>query len=230
MRKRTLHSNKVIFSRKWKIQLLFACSVLFFLFLIGDAMLKPAIREAAEASSVYLAMKAINDAVYQKLGAEGILYHDIVSLEKDQNGQVAALHTDIIKINSMKAEISDLVLDALYMIDTSTISIPLGNAFGIDFLSGKGPRIPVEILPIGFATTTCGSEFSSAGINQTKHRITMTVSVSISILLPLDRVTTVVTSDIPVAETVLVGSVPDSYTNIVDTRDLIEQGIDYAME
>jgi len=117
----------------------------------------------------------------------------------------------------------------LRTIDTSTVSIPIGNATGINFLSGKGPKIPLEIIPVGSVSASCGSEFTSAGINQTRHRLTMIVTASVTILLPRDSVTSVVTTEVNIAETVLVGSVPDTYTNIVDTRDLIEQGIDYAM-
>ena len=212
----------------FRIALLLLAGLLLFLGI--DAKLKPMIREYAKSNAAYLAGKAIHDAVNREIGEQGIQYTDLVTLEKDNTGKVTALYTNIVKLNSLQSQFADLVLDELQEIESSVIEVPLGNATGIDFFSGRGPNIPIEIIPLGSVDIACGSEFTSGGINQTQHRLIMTVTASVTVLLPRDSVTASVTSDISIAETILVGTVPESFTNIVDTRDLIEQGIDYTLE
>ncbi len=204
--------------------------IILFTVLSIDAKLKPTIREYAKSTGSYYATKAINDAVIDEIASNEIKYLDLVSLEKDNNGGITALYTNIVKINELKAKVANLVLDKLRSLDESAISVPFGNASGINLFSGRGPDIPIKIIPIGSITTSCASQFSSAGINQTRHSIIMEVVASVTIVLPRDRITTKIHSEVNIAETILVGNVPESYTNIVDTRDLIEKGIDYALE
>ncbi len=195
----------------------------------ADAKLRPAVREYALSRASYLATKAINDAVNEELEKDGPEYLDLVTLEKDDSGRVTALHTNIIKVNSLKARMSNIIIEELSDLDSSQISVPLGNATGIDFLSGKGPQIDVEIIPLGSAAADFKSAFSSAGINQTRHRITMEISADITVLLPRDAVTQTVTTQVNVAETIIVGVVPDSYTNIEDDRSAEEKVIDFTL-
>ena len=108
---------------------------------------------------------------------------------------------------------------------TSTI-----NDAGIDLLSGIGPIIHIEVVPLGQATAAFGSEFTSAGINQTRHSITMQVSATVTIILPRESIETEVTTHVDVAETVIVGVVPDSYTNVEDATggDMTEKIFNYV--
>ena len=110
------------------------------------------------------------------------------------------LKTNVIKVNQLKTSVTDAVLTCLGEIDTSELSVPLGNAIGGGLLSGRGPRIPVKLLPIGTVTTDFASAFSSAGINQTRHQIIMHVTASIRVILPGGSVTTDVTLPVNVAE------------------------------
>lgn len=196
----------------------------------ADARLRPAVREYALTRASYLATKAINDAVNEELETDEIDYLDLVTLEKDDSGRVTALHTNIIKVNNLKSKMSNIIIEELSRLDTSQIAVPLGNATGIDFFSGMGPNIDIEIIPLGSASTDFKSAFSSAGINQTRHRITMEISADVTILLPRDAVTQTVTTQVNVAETVIVGIVPDSYTNIEDSRSAEEKVIDFTLE
>ncbi len=231
MRKRQyMHARNSNKNSPWFFRISAIILAIVLTFLAIDEKLKPTIREYAKASGTYYATKAINDAVNEEIADSGIKYLDLVTLEKDNNGEIAALYTDIVKINTLKSKIASVLLNKLTTLSTSKLSIPFGNASGINLFSGRGPNIPIKIAPIGSITTSCISQFTSAGINQTKHSITMEVTANVTIILPRDSISTEVHSQVVIAETVLVGSVPESYTNIVDTRDLIEQGIDYALE
>ncbi len=231
MRRRAyMHARNRNKNSSWLFGISVFVLVTVLLFLGIDEKLKPTIREYAKASGTYYATKAINDAVNEEIANSGIKYLDLVTLEKDNNGEIAALYTDIVKINTLKSQVASVLLNKLTTLDSSKISIPFGNASGINLFSGRGPSIPIKIAPIGSISTSCISQFTSAGINQTKHSITMEITANVTIILPRDSISTEVHSQVVIAETILVGSVPESYTNIVDTRDLIEQGIDYALE
>jgi len=210
-------------------QLAVAVLIIVVILFCADAKLRPAVREYALTRASYLATKAINDAVNEELEADEVDYLDLVTLEKDDSGRVTALHTNIIKVNNLKAKMSNIIIEELSSLDTSSIAVPMGNATGIDFLSGKGPKVDVEIIPLGSASADFKSAFSSAGINQTRHRITMEISADVTVLLPRDAVTQTVTTHVNVAETIIVGVVPDSYTNIEDERSAEEKVIDFTL-
>ncbi len=184
-----------------------------------DIRLRPIIRDYSYSRAVYLATSTINDAVNEEISNSGVEYNDLIYLEKDDTGRVTALHTNIVKINKLKASVTNYVIDKLNELDTSPLSIPLGTISGIDMLSGMGPIIQIKVVPLGQATAAFGSEFTSAGINQTRHSITMQVSATVTIMLPRESIETEVTTHVDVAETVIVGVVPDSYTNVDDSPD-----------
>ena len=121
------------------------------------------------------------------------------------------------KINLLKVNITDNVLDRINQLDTTVLNIPIGNIINGEILSGVGPRIPVKLLPIATAETKFATAFTSAGINQTRHQILVEVTVYISVVLPGMRAASEVTSQVSVAETIIVGNVPNTYTYLEDT-------------
>ena len=189
--------------------LILLLSILFAFFLL-DAKLRPVIRDYSYSRAVYLATSTINDAVNEEIANSGVEYNDLIYLEKDDSGRVTALHTNIVKINKLKASVTNYVIEQLSELDTTPLAIPLGT------ISGVGPTIHIKIVPLGQATAAFGSAFTSAGINQTRHSITMQVSATVTIILPRESIETEVTTHVDVAETVIVGVVPDSYTNVED--------------
>jgi len=185
-------------------------------FLFFSGKLRPVIREYAESRAVNLASASIHDAVEAVLSKGEIGYRDLITLEKDAEGHVTALHTNIVAVNRLKAEIASAVIADLSSIDTAALAIPLGTVTGMELLSGLGPRLRVELVPLGEAFAAFGSRFTSAGINQTRHSIVMEVTAAVTILLPGEEIQAEVRSTVDVAETVIVGVVPDSYTNVED--------------
>lgn len=185
-------------------------------FLLMDLQLRPQIREWGQARARYLATQAINQAISQELEENGEEYQDLVRFEKDQFGQILAVQTDVVKVNTMKsrmiARVSQKLNDA-----AAVIRIPLGNATGMDLLYGRGPKIPLRMIPLGSANADFVSVFTNAGINQTRHQVVIEAEVELNVLAPGSETTLAVSSRISVAETVLIGNVPDSYTYL-DTQ------------
>lgn len=194
-----------------------------------DNHFRPIITQMAKVRVDYLASKAINEAIMQKIDDGTLDYGKMVYFEKDIYGQVTALKTDMIRVNKLKSEIINEVLDAVEGIGTSDLGIPLGNIINGDLFSGRGPRIPVRIMPLGTASANFRHEFESAGINQTRHQIMMEVQVEIDVLMPGYNAETVVAVDVTVAETIIVGAVPDSYTHFEDGGRIFSESEQYAI-
>jgi sporulation protein YunB len=172
----------------------------------------PLTEELALASISDIASNVINQAVQEQLEDESVSYSTLVQLERDSDGSITALTTNMQEMNRFKTGLLTRLDEDVTQIDPDEVSIPLGNLTGIQLLSGRGPSIPVKILSLSSSDAEFQGEFSDAGINQTLHRITLTVSLDLLILLPSGTVTDHVTTRVPVAETVLLGPVPESYT------------------
>ena len=170
-----------------------------------------------------IVVEAVSDAIQ---GGE-IDYGVLVEFEKDDNGHVTALKSNMAAFNRLQSRISDDILLRLSEVSTTTLSIPVGTLTGSSLLAGRGPVIKIKMQSVGSTTASFRNTFSSAGINQTRHQILLDVHVNVSILLPGFRTSTKVSNEISVAETVIVGSVPENYTYFSTRPEEID---DYAEE
>ena len=153
----------------------------------------------------------INDAVAAQIAAENIEYDRIVYFEKDLNGKITALKTNIGEVNRIKTDTLNTINDEILDIDHSDLGIPLGSLFLPEVLSGKGPQIPVKILSIRNSDGYFESSFTHAGINQTLHQVHMFVLVDVAVLVLGRTMIFTVESDVVIAETIIVGDVPDTF-------------------
>lgn len=230
------HQRRIFSRYRGKSNAFMLCVIIliavnFVAFIQIDRHIRPIIRDLAVARIRSIGTKAINDAVTYELETKKGQYDGIVVFSRNKDGEVTALSTDMMKINLLKSEITNIVVASISAIDTSQINIPLGNILGGGILSGRGPRIPIKIVPLGTANAQFISMFSSAGINQTLHRIIMEPTVTIGILLPGFSTTSEITAQITIAENVIVGSVPDNYTYIDDTEtSLLGKINDYSRQ
>lgn len=153
----------------------------------------------------------INDAIDQQIEAGDIHYDRIVYFEKDLNGRITALKTNMSEVNRLKTCTLNIINDEILALDTSDIGIPLGSIFLPELLSGQGPIIPVQIISIRNSDAFFTSNFTQAGINQTLHQLSMSVLVDVSVLVLGETASFTVTSEVVVAETIIVGDVPDTF-------------------
>jgi len=174
--------------------------------------LTPTVKSMAMSASKNVVTSAVNNAIAAKLDSGDLDYYKLIQLEKNTDGQVTALVCDMARINLLKTLITQEIITGLTEKNYANIGIPIGNLIGGSLLSGKGPRIPIRIIAVSSASTDFKNLFSTSGINQTRHRIVITVKVEISVLIPGSVTQEEVTTSLTVAETVVVGTVPDSYT------------------
>ena len=199
-----------------KIRSLFRFSLLLLvlsiiLILVFRSRYREVIRELAETQVKNTTSDLTNDAIAKQI-ADGIIQYDrIVFFEKDLDGKITALKTNMSEVNRLKTDILNIINDEILALDTSDIGIPLGSLFLPELLSGKGPIIPVHILSIRNSDASFSSNFVQAGINQTLHQLIMVVSVDVAILVLGQTGSFTITSEVVVAETVIVGDVPNTF-------------------
>lgn len=153
----------------------------------------------------------INDAIDAQIENGTVQYDRIVFFEKDLNGRITALKTNMSEVNRLKTDILNLINDEILAMDTTDMAIPLGSLLFPELLSGKGPGIPVHILSIRNSDADFTSHFSQAGINQTLQQLIMEVRVDVTVLVLGDTDSFTVSSQVVVAETIIVGDVPQTF-------------------
>ena len=175
-----------------------------------NARLRPILFELAITQTSNCITAAIDRAVSE----QAISYNDLVSLERSASGEIVALTSNMAQANILRAQLLETTLDALKNLETMEFMIPLGTIFDWDMLSGRGPDIGVCVLYTGTASSEFENSFSSAGINQTCHQIVFRVQAEISILLPGRQEKATVDTRVCVAETIIVGKVPETYLDL----------------
>lgn len=152
----------------------------------------------------------INDAIDRQIETGNIQYDRMVYFEKDLDGRITALKTNMSEVNRLKTDILNLINDDILALSTDDLGIPLGNLILPEIMSGKGPEIPVQILSIRNSDASFSSNFSEAGINQTLQQMNMHVSVDVSVLVLGRSNSFTISSQVVVAETIIVGDVPNT--------------------
>lgn len=188
------------------VLLLSVVALLVFRWQFGDAICSLAQTQVKNATS-----DLINRAIDEQIELGNIQYDRIVYFEKDLNGRITALKTNIGEVNRLKTDILSIINAAILGQDDTDLGIPLGSLILPELLSGRGPQIPVRIITIRNSDADFSSFFSEAGINQTLQQLTMNVSVDIAILVLGRTESFTVTSQVVVAETIIVGQVPETY-------------------
>ena len=180
----------------------------------------------AASGSLNVGGEAVNEAIQNG----DISYQQLISLEKDNDGKVTAVHSNMAAFNRLQAQILDIILAKIDQVSARELSIPVGTLTGSALLAGRGPRIHVRMESVGSSSARFNNQFESAGINQTKHQIILQVDVSVSIFLPGFTTATKVSTAVTVAETVIVGTVPGTYTYFATAPDTYQEDLkDYIL-
>lgn len=153
----------------------------------------------------------INDAIDRQIEDGNIQYDRMVYFEKNLDGRITALKTNMSEVNRLKTDILNLINDEILALSTDDLGIPIGSLILPEFLSGRGPNIPIEIMSIRNSDASFSSNFTEAGINQTLQQMNMHVSVDVTVLVLGKTESFTISSQVVVAETIIVGDVPDTY-------------------
>lgn len=170
-----------------------------------------AIRGLAETQVKNATSDLINDAIDEQIENGSIRYDRIVFFEKDLDGRITALKTNMSEVNRLKTDILNLINDEILALDTSDLGIPVGSLLLPEMFAGRGPTIPIQILSIRNSDASFKSNFTEAGINQTLQQLNMYISVDVAVLVLGKTNYFTVSSQVVVAETIIVGQVPDTF-------------------
>ena len=211
-------------NRKW-IALFFCTLLLCASAWLLVAQMQPIVARVAVTRVNNQVNRIISAAVSDAVSRGDVEYERLISFQKDNDGRITAISSNMAEFNRLQSMIDSDILEKLSDMSTSTISIPVGTLSGVTLLSGRGPALEVKMQSVGSSVSRFENEFTSAGINQTKHRVVLYVDVGVSVLLPGFRTATQVSGAYVVAETVIVGNVPDSYTYFNGTTEEIEDSM-----
>lgn len=211
--------------QRWTIWLSAFCIIFLTVLTVILCQLRPLLTGLASARVSNSVNRIVVSAVDEAIRSGEINYDAFITFEKDDSGRVTALRSNVAEVNRMQNTIAEEILKRLSEVSTSELRIPLGTLTGSALLAGRGPSITVRMQTVGSAGAVFRNEFSAAGINQTRHQILLKVDVKMTILLPGIRTSTTVSNEIAVAETVIVGTVPQSYTYFsAAPEDIVDYG------
>lgn len=197
--------------------------------LLVDLRIRPIIEQTAIYQSKILATRIINDAVYSQLDDEEFNYGSLVTVVYNGDNEITSIESNMLNINKLKAKINNSVNNELTDLDNHDLSISLGTISGLTSFYNQGPLIPVKVKPEGYVETLLISSFESAGINQTLHRILVQIKVDISAIIPGYTASGAIDTQFVIAETVIVGNVPEAYTHVISgSEDIVGDINDYG--
>ncbi|WP_418792236.1 sporulation protein YunB [Phosphitispora sp. TUW77] len=181
--------------------------------LIVERNLKPTIMTIAKAYAEQIAVDAIQNAVNEKV-AKSVEYKDLIFIRTDNRGRIVLMQANTVKINNLAAETVLDIQRSLISLEAREILIPMGQVFQSQLFATYGPKVKLTLVPIGTVKVKVINEFQEAGINQTRHRLYLNVAGKVKIVIPMASDYVEVTSQIPIAETIIVGEVPETYLNL----------------
>ncbi len=174
------------------------------------------------------ANETVNHTVYEMLTDMKMSYDELIVLSYDNEGHITSLKANAANINAVKSQTALRVREALSQSNVQNLSIPLGTLCASTLFSGHGPEIPCKSLMSAVPAVSLNYHFDGAGINQTLHSIIMTVTVPLSVTMPLQGGDTQVKASFLIGETILVGEVPDSYTNVISDPEVADDIFNYG--
>ncbi|MGN0611259.1 MAG: sporulation protein YunB [Ruminiclostridium sp.] len=215
------------------IKLIGSAFVLLGLAGILQLMIRPNIINVCEYNSKVVTVSLIDDAINERLSvlADGADYDKLVKLSYTSDGRVASIESNTNLINRIKNDMLNEINDRLMNGETENVDLSVGTLSGVPLLYGMGPTVRMSVEPKGYADAVFISEFTDAGINQTLHRMIMRTTVSVTAFIPMYSVETKVCGDFLIAETVIVGNVPESYTHVItEDKDIVDTINDFGAE
>lgn len=208
-------------ARRWFIVLLCLCLILVCCFI----SVKPFVFIYAKSEAETIALNAANTAVLNILEKNEISYYDISNISRQNDGVISGIEIDIEKVNSLKSQISNELSEIISESNKYDLYIPLGTLFGSEYTTGYGPKVKFKMQLTETAVLDFESKFISAGINNVLHQIIINIDIKLNVLMIGCTEGFNVSTKALAAQTVISGTVPDSYTNVIEypNNDLADE-------
>lgn len=207
-RRAAMPKKRIIFFR---LLLTFAAALTAFAIL--DSRLRPVITTMAQYQCRVVSVLAMNEAVMEELSRIPQEEQLLVTVEKAPDGTVSAIEINSVEVNRLKTRLTNAVANRLLSVPKQDVGIPLGTLLGWQIMAGRGPDIPLQVVPASFVESNIVDSLETAGINQTQHRISIHFTVEMSAILPGYSTEVIVENEVCVAQTLIVGKVPQVYAS-----------------
>lgn len=207
------NKNRKKSSGKIKVAI-WLCSIFFMFvlfFLYFHLVVGPKVVEVSRSQVDSIATTVVSDGIYNVMLDKNYQYDDFVDIKYSQTGEIVSISANSIALNKFARELSTETQIQLDTIIDHSIAIPLGSFTGINALSALGPKVNVQIMPIGSVLTSFSSQFESVGINQVRHSLFIDVNVTIAVILPLGSQNIDFVTQVLICENIIVGKVPEVY-------------------
>lgn len=182
-------------------------------FIYVDLRLRPAVITVAQYHIQSLINKAVNNAIISVMDKTQYSYDDLVEINRNSADEIVSVNYNSLHINKLRSELIKVSIEETQKIPVSYVYIPIGNITSIDILQNKGPKLKFTVTPSSYVEAEVESVFQNTGINQINHQIFITVKVTANALIPNYSTSVYSENKVCVAETVIIGKVPDSIGN-----------------
>ncbi len=183
------------------------------LFIVVDIRIRPLIIEKAKYKVQTVVTQAVNEAIIEEMEKTPLSYGDLITVSRDESGDVSLLSYNALEVNRLKSQINTSVIQKVAQLGDTDINIPIANITNIDYLHNKGPELTFTITPVAFVETDIESDFEYTGINQVNHRIFIVLKITASALIPNYSANVYFETKVCVAQTVIIGKVPENIGN-----------------
>lgn len=186
-------------------------------------VVNPIIISTSTAKVKSLSQRAVENSVRQVIN-DNVLYDTLITITRDNNGKIVTISSNSATINMLALELTEKSQNALSQMGATGVDIPIGSFSGMPIFTGRGPTVNIKMLPIGTINCKFESTFTSAGINQTNHRIFLKVISSVSVILPTANQVIKTETQIMISESIIVGEIPETYlhsSNLDEMMNLI---------
>lgn len=205
-------------NKRFKLLTWTLLAVLAFIYI--DFRIQASLLEIAKSKAQIRGVEMINQIVNNRVVSK-IKYEDIVIVHKDDNGHIVLIQPNTIMLNKMMSDTVVEITSSLNELQEESIPVPLGQLTGSKMLAAAGPKLNVRIIPAGQINVEVLNKFEQAGINQTRHLIYFQIDHTLRIAVPFMAEEIKVRSTIPLAETIIVGDVPQTYVDFKGEREIL---------
>lgn len=168
-----------------------------------------------------IVFEIINQSIYDNL--ENMGNNSLIQYQYNNAGEINAVNANVVIMNQLNNEISTEIIQKLSALENIYVQIPLGSIFGMNFIAGIGPKIPIKIVPLNTFNTEYRTEFTSSGINQTRHKVYIKINCDVNVLSNISSEIQTIDIEVPIAETIIIGNVPSTYFESGKQTALIEK-------
>lgn len=156
----------------------------------------------------------INNAVLKILSDNDAYqnYDNFIEISVGSDGNVSLINVNMLMVNLLLCDLTEKTqINVNNLCKEKIYNVPFYAITGSLMLAQLGKNIEIEVKPIGHVECKLSSKFDGVSVNQTRHSIFVDITARVKMILPLYVKDLYVSTKIVVAESVIVGKVPEMY-------------------